>query len=94
MILRTAVPPARQTAATPAQAPAEEVLDQAVAHIGELAERLWAVRRLHSPGPSRSRSRFSRSRFSRGRFARGRVRCTGCGHAVPCPTLRAAAPGG
>lgn len=59
----------------------DSALDEALDHIGALAERLWAVRRLHVPqrGP--------------GRFATRRVRCAGCGQALPCPTLRATRPG-
>lgn len=51
----------------------DRALDEALDHIGDLAERLWAVRRLHRP-------------------RRGLLggRCSGCGHPVPCPTLRAA----
>lgn len=82
MTLRTA-PPARATPAraTPARAvpAADPALDEALAHIGALSERLWAVRRLHAPSRSRS--------------WRGRVRCAGCGQALPCPTLQAVAPG-
>lgn len=60
--------------------PADIALDEALEHIGGLAERLWAVRRLHAPARRRSL------------FGAGRVRCAGCGHALPCPTLRAVAP--
>ena len=63
MTLRTAPSPTTSDAA----------LDEALDHIGSLAERLWAVRRLHAAR----------------RGLRGQ-RCSGCGHAVPCPTLRAA----
>ncbi len=59
----------------------DPALDEAVDHIGALSERLWAVRRLH--GPVRRRNLFG---------VPG-VRCAGCGHALPCPTLRAVAPG-
>lgn len=60
---------------------ADPALDEALEHIGALSERLWAVRRLHRPGVRRNA------------FGWRRVRCTGCGHDLPCPTLRAAAPG-
>lgn len=62
---------------SPARPAADPALDDALEHIGALSERLWAVRRLHAPG---------RSWF-------GRVLCAGCGHALPCPTLQATAPG-
>lgn len=67
----------RRTAAVPP--PVETALDEALDHIGQLAERLWAVRRLHVPG---RRSRFTPA---------ARVRCAGCGQEMPCPTLQAAA---
>ena len=57
----------------------DPALDEALDHISDLAERLWAVRRLH-PVVS-TRTLFGRRR-----------RCAGCGHAAPCPTLRAASP--
>lgn len=56
----------------------ERALDEAVEHIGDLAERLWAVRRLHAPVAVRG--------------LRGtRARCAACGQASPCPTLVATA---
>lgn len=67
MTLRTAPTP------LPSHDPGDTALDEALEHIGGLAERLWAVRRLHST--------------RRGLL---RPRCSGCGHPVPCPTLRAA----
>lgn len=84
MTLRTApsAPPARPTRSTrPAHAhvAGDPALDEALDHIGDLAQRLWAVRRLHAPAPRR------------GLLGR-RVRCSGCGQALPCPTLRAADP--
>lgn len=54
----------------------DPALDEAVARIGDLAGRLWAVRLAHRPGSS-------------GWLRRG-VRCAGCGQDVPCATLRAA----
>ncbi len=75
---RTRRPEPRPAPAAPAAPadPADPALDDALAHIGVLAERLWAVRRLHAPAPRRW----------------GPPRCSGCGHAVPCPTVRAASP--
>lgn len=72
--------PIATAAAGPIRAGDDGALDEALDHIGELAERLWAVRRLHAPARRRSA------------FDRGRVRCSGCGQALPCPTLRAADP--
>jgi hypothetical protein len=79
MPLHTAPPAPRRTA--PRTAPDTLLLDEALEHIGALSERLWAVRRLHAP------------RVRRNAFGVRRVLCAGCGHALPCPTLRAAAPG-
>ncbi len=59
----------------------DPALDEALEHIGALSERLWAVRRLHRPVHRRNL------------FGGRRVRCAGCGQALPCPTLTAAAPG-
>ncbi len=73
MTVRT-TPAPRRTARPPAADPA---LDEALVHIGDLAERIWAVRRLHAP--------------ARRRGWRGRTACAGCGHALPCPTLQAVA---
>lgn len=68
------------TLRTTTRTPAPDPLDEALDHIGTLAERLWAVRRLHAPARQRT--------LLRG----GRVRCSGCGHVLPCPTLQAADP--
>ena len=58
----------------------DRALDEALAHISDLAERLWAVRRTHPQVRVRT-------------LLRGpRLRCGGCGHASPCPTLQAADP--
>ena len=77
MTLRTAPVRTAPLRTPPRTAPgpttADTALDEALEHIGDLAERLWAVRRQHTPRPGLLRSR-----------------CSGCGHAVPCPTLRAA----
>ncbi|MGN6687809.1 MAG: hypothetical protein ACTHK1_09755 [Actinomycetales bacterium] len=55
-----------------AQAPVEEAaLDEALARIGELSFRLWAVRDRHSPA----------------RTWLGRVRCRSCGQLYPCETV-------
>lgn len=59
---------------------ADRALDDALDHITELAERLWAVRRAHPVVARRSL------------FGGRRLRCGGCGHPAPCPTLRAADP--
>lgn len=78
MTLRTAPSGHRSTTAARRSAP-DPALDEALDHIGDLAQRLWAVRRLHAPAPRR------------GLLDRG-VRCSGCGHALPCPTLQAVDP--
>ncbi len=69
---------ARRSVSSPAATPdpTTVALDEALDHIGDLAERLWAVRRLH------------RSAQRRGLLRAG-VRCAGCGQVWPCPTLRA-----
>ena len=89
MTMRTAPAPARATAptrvpaATRVAAPepaADRALDEALAHISDLAERLWAVRRTHAPVRTRTL------------LGADRVRCSGCGRPSPCPTLRATDP--
>ena len=72
--------PARHPAPAAAPAADDRALDEALAHISELAERLWAVRRTHPQVQVRTLLRGTR------------VRCGGCGHASPCPTLQAADP--
>lgn len=73
--------PARPDRRRPPTAGArDDALDEALEHITDLAERLWAVRRVHPPVRTRSL------------LGGVRVRCGGCGHPSPCPTLRAAAP--
>ena len=81
---------ARAAARPPAPAPdpAAAALDEALDHIGDLAERLWAVRRLHRPEPRAE----GRRGLLRARAAGAGVRCSGCGHALPCPTLQAVDP--
>lgn len=84
MTVRTPAP-ARSPAAQPharaaAQSAADRALDEALEHISELAERLWAVRRTHTPVRTRSL------------LGAPRVRCSGCGRPSPCPTLRAVDP--
>ncbi len=59
---------------------ADRALDDALDHITDLAERLWAVRRAHPVVARRSL------------FGGRRLWCGGCGHSAPCPTLRAAGP--
>ena len=77
MTARTLAPaPSR----TPAASAADRALDEALQHISDLAERLWAVRRTHTPVRTRTL------------LGGERVRCGGCGHPSPCPTLRAADP--
>ncbi len=73
---------ARTLAPAPARTPsaADRALDEALQHISDLAERLWAVRRAHRPVRTRTL------------LGGERVRCGGCGHPSPCPTLRAADP--
>ncbi len=78
MSVRTA-PPRPRPSTRPAPTP-DPALDDALAHIGSLAERLWAVRRLHVAGHRRCR------------LGRARVVCAACGQALPCPTLRAVDP--
>ena len=48
-------------------------LDEALDRVRELSLRLWAVRGVHRPR----------------RAVLGGTRCSGCGQAYPCPTLRA-----
>lgn len=79
MTVRTAPSAGPAPSRTPSAAD-DRVLDEALDHIGNLAERLWAVRRLHAPQRRRSL------------LGGGRVRCSGCGQALPCPTLRAVEP--
>lgn len=52
----------------------DPALDEAVARIGELAARLWAVRQTHRPQPAG--------------LLRRQIRCAGCGQSLPCATLR------
>ena len=59
---------------------ADRELDEALEHISDLAERLWAVRRVH------------RAVASRSLLGARRLRCGGCGQPAPCPTLRAVGP--
>ena len=77
MTVRT-LAPARQPA--PSTTAADRALDEALEHISDLAERLWAVRRTHTPVRTRTL------------LGGERVRCAGCGHPSPCPTLQAADP--
>ena len=79
MTARTLIP-AHRPAGTSAAGAADRALDEALAHISDLAERLWAVRRTHPPVRVRTL------------LGGTRVRCGGCGHASPCPTLQAADP--
>ena len=76
MTVRTLAP--RPSA--PAASAADLALDEALEHISDLSERLWAVRRTHAPVRTRSL------------LGGERVRCGGCGQPSPCPTLRAADP--
>lgn len=84
MTVRTPAPtrhPAAHLAAqSTAQTAADRALDEALLHISDLAERLWAVRRTHTPVRTRSL------------LGAPRVRCSGCGRPSPCPTLRAVDP--
>ena len=64
----------------PPASAADRALDEALEHISDLAERLWAVRRTHAPVRTRTL------------LGGERVRCGGCGQPSPCPTLRAADP--
>lgn len=57
-----------------AETVADVALDQALARIGELTARLWAVRAAHRPGTG---SRWRRT-----------PRCRGCRQVFPCPTAR------
>ena len=56
----------------------DPTLEEALERIGDLAQRLWAVRGTHRP---------VRSRTLLGRVV---VQCSGCGRPSPCPTLQAA----
>lgn len=78
MTVRTLAAPTRLPAAVAADWAADRALDEALQHISDLAERLWAVRRTHTPVRTRTL------------LGAQRLRCSGCGHASPCPTLRAA----
>lgn len=61
-----------------ARSPQDRALEEAVQRVGELAGRLWAVRRAHRPV------------LVRGLLGPHRLRCAGCRQPSPCPTLRAA----
>ena len=75
---RTATSPRRPRTLEPAPVPAvDPALDEALDHIGRLSERLWAVRRLHTPVRTRTL------------LGAERVVCAECGQATPCPTLDA-----
>ncbi len=76
MTLRTA------PSTSPTRPVRDPALDDALEHIGELSERLWAVRRLHAP---------VRTRTLLGAVS---VRCGACAQPSPCPTLLAVAPRG
>ncbi len=80
MTARTLLPVRTPTGHPTAADAADRALDEALEHISDLAERLWAVRRTHTPVVTRTL------------LGGERVRCSGCGHASPCPTLRAADP--
>ena len=83
MTVRTpARQPAQAAAPSSTLTAADRALDEALEHISELAERLWAVRRTHAPVRTRSL------------LGAPRVRCSGCGRPSPCPTLRAVDPVG
>lgn len=58
----------------------DRAFDEAVLRVGELAARLWEVRRAHRPVVVRTL------------LGRARLRCAGCRQPCPCPTLRAAGP--
>jgi hypothetical protein len=58
----------------PPETLADVALDQALARIGELSGRLWAVRSAHRPRPRAG--------------LLGGHRCAECGRAYPCPTTR------
>jgi len=78
---RTTSAPRQDVPAAAAPAGGDDrALDEALAHISDLAERLWAVRRTHPQVRVRTLLRGTR------------LQCGGCGHASPCPTLRAADP--
>ena len=62
----------------PVESVADVALDQALARIGDLTERLWAVRGEHRP---------VRRRTPLGRTVE---RCAACGTPAPCATARAA----
>ena len=66
------------TAVPIATAAQDRALEEAVQRVGELAGRLWDVRRAHRPV------------LVRGLLRPHRLRCAGCRQPSPCPTLQAA----
>ena len=62
----------------PARTAQDRALEEAVQRVGELAGRLWEVRRAHRPV------------LVRGLLRQHRLLCAGCRQPSPCPTLQAA----